>query len=134
MHLLGRRGNLPVPPSPLPRSAVVDGRLRRLGTKVERAQRVRGTTPQRADELPVVVVRDLSRAVIELELFERRERLVSLLGEREPPLLELIRRRQTVVARAGLAEEGQCHGDDADDGEHGSDHECHCHMRIAEAS
>ena len=40
--------------------------------------------PQRPDERAVVLVRDLAGAVVELELLQRRERAVALLGEREP--------------------------------------------------
>jgi len=46
----------------------------------------RRAAAQRPDERPVVLVRDLPGAVVELELLERGERPVALLDEREPVL------------------------------------------------
>jgi hypothetical protein len=54
---------------------------------LERAQRLRGRLPLRPDELPVVGIPDLARAVVELELLQRGERTVSLLDERPPLVL-----------------------------------------------
>ena len=64
---------------------------------VEGTQRFGGTTPQRADELAIVVVRDLAGTVVELELLQRGERTIALLGERQPPLFRLVRPRKRVV-------------------------------------
>ncbi len=61
--------------------------------------------------------------MVELELLQRRERAVALLGEREAPPPLLARLRQGVVARLGLAEERQRHRDDAGDGEEGGEDE-----------
>ena len=61
---------------------------------------------QRPDEVAVVLVGDLARAVVELELLQRGERPVALLREREPrrrsgvELVELVRPAR---ARAGTA-------------------------------
>ena len=43
------------------------------------------SSAHRPDQFAVVLVRDLARAVIELELLERREGPVAFLDEREPP-------------------------------------------------
>src|SRR5438034_7834267 len=88
------------------RSARADRRLRR-GPQVEGAQRLRGTTSQRADEPPVVVVGDLAGPVVELQLLERGERAVPLLGKREPPLLELVWLQKTIVSGTRLPQERQ---------------------------
>ena len=89
-HLLHRRLSRPVRPSAsrtqgrscafagslapqLEHSARgTDALLIRLGTKLERTQRFGNSLPQRADQLPVVVVRDLPGPVVELELLQRR--------------------------------------------------------------
>ena len=93
-------------------------RLRQLRAAVRAASHARsrgrrehaglgGATPQRADELAVVLVRDLAGAVVELELLQRGERAIALLGERQPPLFQLVRPGERVVlrlrARAGKA-------------------------------
>ena len=62
---------------------------------------------ERPDERAVVLVGDLARAVVELELLERRERAVALLGEREPrarPRPGVVERvARPAPARAGTA-------------------------------
>ena len=68
---------------------------------------------QLADERPVVVVRDLARAVVELELFEGGERAVALLGEGEPLLLRLGR----AVFRRRVAQQRPRDERDGGDGE-----------------
>src|SRR5919201_2689303 len=42
------------------------------GAAVERAQGLGGASPKRADELAVILVRDLARPVVELELLQSR--------------------------------------------------------------
>ena len=97
--------------------------------EVEGTQRFGGTTPQRADELAVVVVRDLAGPVVELELLERGECPVALLGQSQPPLLECIGPSEPVISRPRLAQEGQGHEQDADDGEHSTNDERGGHTR-----
>src|SRR5436309_3401795 len=53
------------------------------------AQGLGRAAPQRADLLTVVLVRDLAGPVVELELLQRREGSVALLGELESPTLRL---------------------------------------------
>jgi hypothetical protein len=67
--------------------------LRRvLGAQLERTQELRGATSERRDQVAVVVVGDLARAVVELEFLQRRQGAVALFGERQPSLSELIGR------------------------------------------
>src|SRR4029077_9762565 len=77
--------------------------LRALG--VERSQRLGGAPAQRPDLGAVVVVGDLSRAVVELELLQRSQGAVTLLGKRDPLLLVLGRLAQAVVGSSRVAEE-----------------------------
>ena len=102
------------------RSARADRRLRR-GPQVEGAQRLRSTTSQRADEPPVVVVGDLAGPVVELQLLERSERAVPLLGKREPPLLELVWLQKTIVSGTRLPQERQGNEQHARNREHRTD-------------
>ncbi len=106
--------------------------LRRLsGTQVKRAHCLRRSLPQRADELAVVVVRDLPGTVVELELFQRGERAVAFLCKLEPALLELVRRREPVFARLRLAQKREGDEHDADGREHGADDERESQIRTA---
>ena len=106
--------------------------LRRLsGTQVKRAQCLRRSLPQWADELAVVGVRDLSGAVVEFELLQRSERPVALLCELEPALLELVRRREPVLARVRLTQERQGNEHDANGREHGADDKGERQIRTA---
>jgi hypothetical protein len=100
-------------------------------TQVERTQGLGRPVPQRPDELAVVRVRDLAGAVVELELLQGGESTISLLGELEATLLELIRRGEPVFPRLRLAEERQGNEHHAHDSEGGTDHECRRHIRIA---
>src|SRR6185503_3814101 len=59
---------------------------------VERPERPCRVAPEWADEGAIVLVPELARAVVELELFQRREGPVALLDEREAALL--VRRRR----------------------------------------
>ena len=86
---------------------------------------------QRADEPAVVVVRDLAGAMVELELLERGKRAVPFFCEAQAALLELIRRRQPVVACGGLAQEGQSDKDDARNRKDRADDERSGQMRTA---
>ena len=71
---------------------------------VQRLQRLGGRLPERADERAVVVVADLARAVVELELLERRERAVALLDRaRAAAPRPRSARRAVVVARPARA-------------------------------
>jgi hypothetical protein len=112
------------------RSAGADRRLRRR-PEVERAQRLGGTTSKWADEPPVVVVGDLAGPVVELELLERSQRAVTLLGQSEPALLELVRLQKSIVAGARLTQEGQGDEQHARNCEHGTDDESDGQMRTA---
>ncbi len=69
-------------PAPADRRDVL-GRLRLL-RPVEGAQRLGRRAAQRPDELAVLLVADLAGAVIELELLQRGQRAISLLGECQP--------------------------------------------------
>ena len=89
--------------------------------QVEGTQRFRRATPQRADELAVVPVRNLAGAVVELELLERRKRAIAFLGLRQPPLFQLVGPGEPVVLRPRLAQEGQGDERDATHGEDGTD-------------
>jgi hypothetical protein len=102
-----------------------------LGAQVEGSQRLRCMLSQRADEPAVVVVRDLAGAMVELELLERGKRAVPFFCEAQAALLELVRRRQPVVAGGGLAQEGQSDKYDARDREHRADDERSGQMRTA---
>ena len=73
-----------------------------------------GGGPERADLPRVVLVGDLAGAVVELELLERGERLVALLGQSQPLPLAGRRARQQVVvgATSGSRRNGQRDEDD----------------------
>src|SRR5919201_534286 len=100
---------------------------------VECPQRLRGLPPERPDQFAVVLVRDLARPVIELELLQGRERTVALLGQLEA----------TALARVGLAEpilggrkarppqEGQRDDDHGDDCEHDAERKPDAHATNA---
>src|SRR5262249_61586714 len=98
----------PRPPEPLPL-------LRAAG--VERPQRVGSRAGERADERAVVVVADLARAVVELELLERGEGAIALVEEREPLLLLGRRRIEPVVDGTWLAQERKRDEHDRHDGD-----------------
>src|SRR5207244_714227 len=78
----------------------------------ERAQRRGGAAPVAADELAIVVVGDLSRSVVELELFQCGERAVARLPEPQRSSSQFVRLRERVVTRSGLAQERDGHEDD----------------------
>lgn len=101
------------------------------GTQVERAQRLGRSLAQWADELAVVVVRDLPGAMVEFELLQRGERPVAFLCKLEPALLELVRRRESVLPRLRLAQKRQGNEHDADGREHGADDERERQIRTA---
>src|SRR5439155_4392999 len=110
-----------------------DALLARLGPDLERAQRLGDSLPQRPDELAVVLVRDLARAVIELELFQGRERPVAVLGELELTALERAGRAEAILARGRLAQERQCDVQRAGSREDGAQNECECRHACAGA-
>src|SRR6058998_2847030 len=85
--------------------------------RLERLERLGGLAPERADELVVVRVCDLSSAVVELELLQRRERTVAPLEELQALLLGGRARREPIVGRFGLRQELARHEGDAGDGE-----------------
>ena len=90
---------------------------------VERAERLSRLTPQRPDRGPVVLVVDPPGAMIGLELLQRRERPIALLGEGEapPPLrCELV---ELVGEGLRLAQERQRDQHDAADGERRAQHD-----------
>jgi hypothetical protein len=111
------------------RSNVVFRRVARA--QVERAQGLSRALPQRTDQLAVVGVRDLARAVIELELLQRGKRAISFLRKFEPALPELIRRREPIFPGLRLTQERERDEHDANDGEDGADDEREGHIRIA---
>src|SRR2546421_12686087 len=92
-----------------------DPARRGLRPQLERAQCLCGTAAQRADERAVVLVGDLTGAVIELELLQGGERAVSFLGERESTSLELVRRVEAIVDGRWFADERQRDEDRSDD-------------------
>ena len=97
-------------------------RFRWLGDLgLERAQRLRGADAQRAHEPAVVLVGDLAGPVVELQLLERGERAVPLLGKREPPLLELVWLQKTIVSGTRLPQERQGNEQHARNREHRTD-------------
>ena len=75
--------------------------------RLERLQRGRRARAERRRPA-VVLVRDLARAVVELELLERPERPVALLEQREPPLLERVEpARRSSSAASGSRRNGR---------------------------
>ena len=102
-----------------------------LGAQIQGPQRFRCMSPQRPDESAVIVVRDLAGAMVELELFECRKRTVAFFREAQAALLQLVRRRQPVVAGRGLSQERQCHEDGAGNREYRTHDERRRQMRTA---
>src|SRR5207248_9743344 len=82
----------------------------------------------------VVLVRDLSGPVVDLELLERRERPVALLREREAAALELVLLVETVDGGRGVAQERQRREHDRRDGEERRDDERRGHTRTSAPS
>ena len=74
--------------------------------RIEGAQRLGCLAPERSDKLAVVGVGDLPGAVVELQLFQRRERPVALFSDTHA--LTLLRRElgEPVVLGRRLPEEG----------------------------
>src|SRR6185503_9045764 len=85
--------------------------------RLERTRGLRGPPAKRADERPVVVVRELAGPVVELELPQRVEGAVALLEEREAAAVELVGLAQPVGSRARLAQERPRDEEDGGDGE-----------------
>ncbi len=100
-----------------------------LGAEIERAHRFCRLSSQRPDQPAVVVVGNLPGAVVELELLQCGKRAVPLLGEAQAALLELVRRRQPVVRRGGLSQEGKRYEHDAGDRECCTDDQRRSQMR-----
>ena len=94
-------------PAPADRRNVL-GRLWLL-RPIEGAQRLGRRAAQRPDELAVLLVADLAGAVIELELLQRGQRAISLLGECQPLGLPFGRSVEPVVFDLRLAEIRQAH-------------------------
>jgi hypothetical protein len=78
---------------------------RRRSAQLECAQGLGCATPERADEVAVVVVGDLAGAVVELELLQRGECTITFLGQREAPLLQLVGASQTIIPGGRLTQE-----------------------------
>src|SRR5207245_4651702 len=91
---------------------------------LQRPQGRRGRLAERADLTPVVLVGRLAGAVVELELFQRRERAVALLDELEMRLVAFGRGVEAVVLRGGLPQERQGDEHDDDRGERHTRSEC----------
>ena len=101
---------------------------------VERAQRLGGRLPERADELRGSRRRSsLPGAVVELELLQRREGTVALLDQREPALV-LGRRVEPVVRGRGSRRNGSATSSTRRDGESGAQNDCECAHARAGAS
>src|SRR3954451_6554075 len=91
---------------------------------VEPAQGGRCGAAKRADVAAVVLVGDLPGAMIELQLLQGGERLVSLLDEGEAPLVRLRRRVETVVCGRRVTQERQRDEQHGAGCEHGAEDEC----------
>src|SRR5919109_3380032 len=103
------------------------------GTPIERPQSFGGPPPEGPDELAVVLVRDLARSVVELELFQGRESTVALFGELEAPALAGVGLSQPVFRRREprMPQERQRDDDDAGDREKDADPEPNAHTANA---
>ena len=109
-----------------------DGLLPRvLGSEVERLQGLGRAASQRPDERAVVRIRHLARAMVELELLQRPERTVPLLGESQSALFQLVGRNEAIVLRRGLAHERQADEENAHDREERTDDERRGQIRTA---
>src|SRR5262245_55070724 len=97
--------------------------LGRLRLRFQRPQSLSDPQPQRANQLAVVLVGDLAGAVVELELLERRQCAVAVLGDLERALLQRAGLVQPVLRRIGLAEERKRDEQHAAEREHGPDGE-----------
>jgi hypothetical protein len=69
--------------------------------------------------------------VVELELLQRGERTVTLLGEREPALVRFARLAQPVLARRRLAQERNRHEQHRRDGDDCREYERSRHPRAS---
>ena len=90
-------------------------------SRLERTPRVRDTAAERPHERSVVLVGELPRAVVELQLSERILRAISLFDQRETAQLEAVRLGEAVNRRVGLAQERRRHVDDDGERELGSE-------------
>ena len=88
---------------------------------------MRGIAAERTDERAVVLVRHLSRAVIELQLLERGKRTVPYLGELELPACLHVGFGNPIRLGRRLSEERKRDGDDAHEGERPDEDERRCH-------
>ncbi len=68
---------------------------------LEGPERLAGLPPERADERPVVLIRDLACPVVELELLQRRQSAIALLDEAQPGLLVRTRACPAASSRPG---------------------------------
>lgn len=84
---------------------------------LERQQSPRRLSPQWADEGAIVLVGHRPRAVVELELLQRRERTIPLLEELQPSTLRLVDLVQRVGVGLGLPEERESDEEHTDDRE-----------------
>src|SRR5437667_1511160 len=94
-----------------------------LCPQLQSPKRLRCTPAQRADELRVVLVGDLSGAVVELQLLQRGESAVAFLRELEPTPLELVRLDEPVTSSRRLAEKRPRDEDDRGHRQHGAEDE-----------
>jgi hypothetical protein len=102
-----------------------------FGSEIERTERLCGPPPERPDELAVIGVGDLARAMVELELLQCRERAVTFLRQAQAAPFELVRRDEPVVGGRGLAQKRQPDGDGARDREQRADDEREGQIRTA---
>ena len=92
-------------------------------SRLQAPERVGSLAAERPDEQPVVLVRDLAGAVVELELLEGAERAIAALEELQliaPGSIGLV---DDVRGRLGLAQERERHTDDTGDREQGGQNE-----------
>lgn len=102
-----------------------------LGSKVERLQRLGRAVSQRPDERAVIRVGHLAGAMVELQLLQRPERAVPLLGKSQSPLFQLVGRNEPIVLGRGLAHERESDEENAHHCEERTDDERRCQIRTA---
>ena len=86
------------------------------------------------DERTVVLVRDFARAMVELELLQRREGTVPRLRQLQPAAIDLVRLVQDVAVGLRLSEVGQRDQDDAGRGEERAEDERCAHVRAGDSA
>jgi hypothetical protein len=87
------------------------------GPPVEGAKSLGGPSAKRADKLAIVLVRDLPRPVVELELLQGRQGTIAFLGELEAPALARVGLSEPILGsrETRLPQKRQRDDEDADD-------------------